>query len=109
MQIPPEEARDTLAAAGRVVTHTRRSVAATSSAAFLVLWGLIWLGGGLISQFSPDLPLLWVWLGLFVCGGVILALVGCGLVLRGHKIITSLTYGTLAGVVCGEEGVYGST
>jgi hypothetical protein len=71
MKATPENARAALADMERIVTATRQAVLALHVADHLILWGLIWMAGFGLSQFTSWHPG-WIWLPLSL-GGMLMS------------------------------------
>lgn len=75
MTIDPQEAKQSLEAIQQAQT-AEKSVGGREVGWLLIIWGLVWLIGFLLSQYGPAAWLLWVWLLLLLAGSAASAVVG---------------------------------
>lgn len=69
MKTSPDDIKKTLVDLDRIVADTRRAIVALHTADHLILWGLIWMIGFGVGQFTGgSIP--WVWLPLAAVGMV---------------------------------------
>ena len=67
MDVSPQDARESLEQVRDVTTRTRRSVASSTGGPILMVWGLVWIAGMLITHWRPHWSG-WTWLTLDVLG-----------------------------------------
>lgn len=75
MNMDPQEAREQLA----LIEETQAAEKLANSSGtgwFLIIWGLVWLAGFMISHFAAGRWLLWVWLLLIATGSALSAIIG---------------------------------
>jgi hypothetical protein len=71
MNISPNEAEQTLADIQAVMKKNKRIISSSGAYQFLILWGTIWLGGFLCSQFIQNQWAGYIWMGLDILGGLL--------------------------------------
>jgi hypothetical protein len=76
MNISPSEAEEALSLIQAMMKKTRKSISASGSYKFLVLWGIIWLLGFFNSQFLSEDLSPYIWMGLNVIGGIASMIIG---------------------------------
>lgn len=78
MDLTPEEAQASLAAVQQMTRQTQKALY-RDAGYFPIIWGLVWLGGFLSSQFLQTAAVITLWVVLIMLGGIASGIIGARL------------------------------
>lgn len=78
MDMTPEEAQASLAAVQHMTLQTQKALY-REAGYFPIIWGLVWLGGFLSSQFLQSAAVITTWVVLILLGGIASGIIGARL------------------------------
>jgi hypothetical protein len=88
MNIPPDEAGESLAAIQAVMQKTRRSMAGGGAYITLITTGIVWLIGFTCTQFLRGEIVVYIWIGLSILGSILATVLG---IRRGRRVRSPAT------------------